>query len=101
IAPVSTPPVAYRRRTLKALMLATRSGPLRVPVDTRGSVRVPFRGPGGAHGGAFRYVSAPDAPRAALGPGELKGKIVLVGSSAPGLDDLRTTPVGTAFAGVE
>jgi adenylate cyclase len=31
----------------------------------------------------------------------LKGRVVLVGASAPGLVDLRATPVGTAYPGVE
>jgi adenylate cyclase len=32
---------------------------------------------------------------------QLKGRVVLVGASAPGLVDLRATPVGTAYPGVE
>jgi adenylate cyclase len=32
---------------------------------------------------------------------ELRGKIVLVGTSAPGLQDLRLTPVGSTYPGVE
>ncbi|WP_291065053.1 CHASE2 domain-containing protein [Hydrogenophaga sp.] len=32
---------------------------------------------------------------------QLEGKIVLVGSSAPGLFDLRATPAGAATPGVE
>ena len=33
---------------------------LAIPVDERAAVLVPFRGPGGVHGGSFRYVSASD-----------------------------------------
>ena len=90
-----------------ALVLANASkGPngksvLRLPVDARGSLQVPYRGPGGAHGGSFRYVPAADVLSGKLATGELKGKIVLIGATAPGLQDLRSTPVGAAFPGVE
>ncbi|MDH6167259.1 adenylate cyclase [Variovorax boronicumulans] len=76
-------------------------GRLRVPVDQTASMQVPFRGPGGPHGGSFRYVAAADVLDGRLAPGELKGKIVLMGATAPGLQDLRATPAGAAFPGVE
>ncbi|CAN7665610.1 adenylate/guanylate cyclase domain-containing protein [Variovorax paradoxus] len=76
-------------------------GGLRIPVNEAASMQVPFRGPGGAHGGSFRYVSAGDVLEGRLAPGELKDRIVLVGATAPGLQDLRATPVGAAFPGVE
>ncbi|MET3493833.1 CHASE2 domain-containing protein [Variovorax boronicumulans] len=76
-------------------------GGLRVPVDQAAGMQVPFRGPGGANGGSFRYVAAADVLDGRLAPGELKDKIVLVGATAPGLQDLRATPVGAAFPGVE
>jgi adenylate cyclase len=34
-------------------------------------------------------------------PAEFKGKIVVVGTSAPGLQDLRLTPLGSTYPGVE
>ncbi|RZL45724.1 MAG: adenylate/guanylate cyclase domain-containing protein [Variovorax sp.] len=87
---------------LDALLLPVgAAAPLRVPVDQGGSTLVPFRGPGGAGGGSFRYVSAADVLNARLAPAELRGKIVLVGATAPGLEDLRATPIGSAFPGVE
>jgi len=76
-------------------------GGLRLPVDGTASMQVPFRGPGGADGGSFRYVRAGDVLEGRLAPGELKDRIVLVGATAPGLQDLRATPVGAAFPGVE
>lgn len=78
-----------------------RLGRLRIPVDQSASMQVPFRGPGGADGGSFRYVPAADVLEGKLAPGELKGKIVLLGTTAPGLQDLRATPVEAAFPGVE
>jgi adenylate cyclase len=97
------PPVqpAFAPGGAKPQLESLRVGPLRIPVDATGSMQVPFRGPGGADGGSFRYVSAADVLEGRLGPGELKGKIVLVGATAPGLQDLRATPVEAAFPGVE
>jgi adenylate cyclase len=62
---------------------------------------VPFRGPGGPGAGSYQYVSASDLLSQRIAAGALKDKIVLVGTTAPGLLDLRVTPVGEAYAGVE
>jgi adenylate cyclase len=70
-------------------------------VDEKLSVLIPFRGYGGAEGGAYRYISAVDVLSKELNESDLKDKIVLIGSTAPGLQDLRTTPVGEAYPGVE
>lgn len=74
---------------------------LSVPVDDRVSVLIPFRGRGGASGGSFKYISASDVLARRLPAGALKDKIVLVGTTAPGLVDLRVTPVGETYPGVE
>jgi len=81
------------------LRLGNRS--LGVPVADGVLTLVPFRGPGGPQGGSYRYVSASDLLAQRVAPGTLQGKIVLVGTTAPGLLDLRVTPVGEAYAGVE
>jgi adenylate cyclase len=72
-----------------------------IKVDNRAAVLVPYRGFGGATGGSFRYISATDVMNKRIGLQELQGKIILVGSSAPGLQDLRSTPVGQTYPGVE
>jgi adenylate cyclase len=72
-------------------------GPLRIPVDQNVSALVPYRGAQGS----FKYISATDVLNDRLNAGELKDKIVLVGTTAPGLKDLRSTPVGVDYPGVE
>ncbi len=61
------------------------------------SVLVPYRGPQGA----FPYVSATDVLNRRVPIDTLFNAIVLVGTTAPGLLDLRTTPVSNKYAGVE
>ena len=72
-------------------------GPYTVPVDQRAAALIPYRG----GKGAFEYVSLADVVKDRIAPGALKGRIALVGTTAPGLLDLRATPVDGAFPGVE
>jgi len=72
-----------------------------IPVDERVTALVPFRGPGGVNGGSFKYISASDVVAKRIPADSLKGKIILVGTTAPGLLDLRVTPVGETYPGVE
>jgi adenylate cyclase len=69
----------------------------KIPIDEDGSVLIPYRG----RTPSFRYISATDVLRGKLSPGELSGKIALVGTTAQGLFDLRNTPVGEVYPGVE
>ncbi len=72
-------------------------GKFGVPVDKNVRTLVPYRG----GRGSFHYVSATDVLKGAADPNILKDRIVLVGTSAPGLLDLRATPMDTAYPGVE
>lgn len=74
---------------------------LSIPVDARLSTLVPYRGLGGPTGGSYTYVSASDLLHRRLPVNALQGKVVLVGTSVPGLQDVRVTPVGPAYPGVE
>ena len=88
-------------QSLESILLKQGGKTLAIPVDNRVATLVPFRGNGGAKGGSFRYVSASDLIAGRITPETLKGKIVLVGTTAPGLLDLRVTPVGETYPGVE
>jgi adenylate cyclase len=74
-----------------------RLGPLSIPVDRAAAALVPYRG--GPY--SFPYVSLADVAKDRVAPDRLKGKIALVGASAPTLQDVRATPVHAAFPGVE
>jgi len=82
---------------LEWLDLALQEGNLRIPVDADVSALVPYRG----GRGIFKYLSITDVLNDRVPLEELKGKIVLVGTSAPGLMDMRATPVDEVYPGVE
>lgn len=87
--------------TLQGLVLRQDGRELALPVDDRLTALIPFRGLGDVQGGSFRYISASDVLDGQLPPLQLQGQLVLVGSTTPGLRDLRATPVGRAYPGVE
>lgn len=68
-----------------------------IPTDAQGAVHVPFRGPEGS----YPYVSVKDILLKKTELKKLKHKIILLGTSAPGLLDLRATPVDESMPGVE
>ena len=68
-----------------------------IPVDDEVAALIPYRG----RQGSFIYVSASDVLSNKVRLPTLKDKIVLVGTTAAGLLDLRATPVQGAYPGVE
>jgi adenylate cyclase len=72
-------------------------GEYKIPVDKNGAVYVPYRG----LANSFPYVPAYLVLNKKVSPALLRDKIVLVGTSAPGLLDLRSTPVQNIYPGVE
>ena len=76
---------------------ALDAGGLRVPVARDGTALVPFRGPPGT----YRAFPAADILDGRVAPDAFAGAIVLVGTSAKGLQDLRSTPHAPDFPGVE
>ncbi|HVI65925.1 MAG TPA: adenylate/guanylate cyclase domain-containing protein, partial [Bradyrhizobium sp.] len=69
---------------------------LEVPTDRNGQFWVHFN-----HHDPERYVSAKDVLQGNAPPERLAGKLVLIGTSAIGLLDLKTTPLDAAIPGVE
>ncbi|MBL0225040.1 MAG: adenylate/guanylate cyclase domain-containing protein [Geobacteraceae bacterium] len=70
---------------------------LKIPVDEQVTALVPYRG----QRNSFRYVSATDVINGRVEKDQLEGAIVLVGTTAQGLMDMRSTPVGAVYPGVE
>ena len=68
-----------------------------VPVDQHMASLVPYRG----RKKSFTYLSATDVLKGTVDPEILRNAIVLVGSTAAGLMDLRSTPVQEIYPGVE
>ncbi|TIC82322.1 CHASE2 domain-containing protein [Crenobacter intestini] len=78
-------------------MDAVSIGDWRLPLGADGSLLIPYRGARGS----FPYISAERVLAREVTPAELAGRIVLVGASAPGLMDLRATPLSAVYPGVE
>lgn len=72
-------------------------GGFNIPLDGEGSALVPWYGPRGH----FDYFSAVDVLEKRLPLDALAGKTLLLGATAPGLMDLRSTPVGAVYPGPE
>ncbi|MGA7749116.1 MAG: adenylate/guanylate cyclase domain-containing protein [Gallionella sp.] len=82
---------------LEWLELDVAGGGLKIPVDREVATFVPFRG----KQGSFHYISVADVLHDRVDTAQLKGKIILVGTTAPGLMDMRATPVEEVYPGVE
>ena len=93
--------VPLDRAALQGIALEQGTSRLWLPVDAMARARVPFRGPGGPHGGSFEYVSAVDLLNGRVAPAHLAGKLVLVGTTVPGAYDQRSTPVAEVYPGTE
>ena len=79
------------------LLEALDIGGFQIPVDNHGGALVPYHG----GRGTFEYISVIDVFRQTVPKEKLEGAIVLFGASAPGLLDLRTTPIESVYPGVE
>jgi adenylate cyclase len=91
--------IELRTAELAGLTSITAIGISEFPArtDASGKVLVPYIG----KQKSFPYISATDVLNENVEPGSLEGGIVLVGTSALGLKDLRTTPLQTSYPGVE
>ncbi|MBF0453547.1 MAG: adenylate/guanylate cyclase domain-containing protein [Magnetococcales bacterium] len=89
--------VGQQNRTIETGLAWIGLGPHHIPIDEQGAVFIPYRG----GQGSFPYVSAVDVITKKADPLILQDAIVLIGTTAPGLKDLRSTPIQPLFPGVE
>jgi adenylate cyclase len=83
-----------KRLQLAGLQIGNRQ----IPVTDYFETFIPYRG----HWGSFPYVSATDVLHGSVeDPSLLENKIVLLGTTAQGLLDLRATPIQSVYPGVE
>jgi adenylate cyclase len=68
-----------------------------IPLEHKGSFLIPFHGPNGT----YRHISASDILNGTSETREIEGHIVIIGTAAPGLLDIRATPTDPTMAGVE
>jgi adenylate cyclase len=83
-------------RTDEAGVHAVAVPGLELPTDEHGRIWIHYR----PHDPTL-YVSAKDVIEGKVAPDRFAGKLVLVGTSAIGLLDVKTTPVSAAIPGVE
>ena len=99
--------------TLEMLRVATQAGAIRLKTDAAGIVSVAIPGleiPTDRNGQLWvyfaphdtaRYISVRDLLEGRVAADRVAGKLVLIGTSAVGLRDVKTTPVDPAMSGVE
>ncbi|MCL4767654.1 MAG: adenylate/guanylate cyclase domain-containing protein [Hyphomicrobiaceae bacterium] len=80
----------------KTGVVALRAGALEIPTDGNGQVWIQF-----TRTDPRRFISAVDLLEGKVDRSEIEGRIILIGTSAAGLFDLRTTPLDPAVPGVE
>jgi adenylate cyclase len=68
-----------------------------IPTDERGRLLVDYRGPANT----FPYFSVTDILQGTVPDGTFKDRVVLIGATAIGTHDLRTTPFDPVYPGVE
>ena len=71
-------------------------GGIKIPTDSNGRIWVHF-----APRDTNRYVSAKDVLQGKVPNERIAGKLVLIGTSAAGLRDIKATPIGIGMPGVD
>ncbi len=73
-------------------------GDIRIPTDRQGGMLLPFNQAGRQQ---FQWVSAVDLLKKNVLLDQLRGKVVFLGSSAAGQQDVQATPLDRRFPGVQ
>ena len=90
---------------MRGVSVGVGAGRFDIPTDGFGKVTVPYIGPSSEFDdSSFPYISAIDVLRDNLSEEEksqLQNSLVLIGTSAPGLGDIRVMPLDRVYPGVE
>lgn len=70
---------------------------IRIPTDPQGELWINYYGPRNT----FPYLSVIDILEGKVDPEEIRGKIVLIGTTAMAIEDIRITPFDQVYPGVE
>ena len=87
---------AYAIKLNEAGIESVVAGRTRIPTDSNGRIWVHF-----APHDPNRYVSAKDVLQGKIPNERIAGKLVLIGTSAAGLRDIKATPIGIGMPGVD
>jgi len=89
--------LVWQHQQQHSFLSAVQIGKTIIATDNKGQLLLPFR----KHAYYYPYTAAADVLDNRIKDQRFDGAVVFVGSSATGLADLRTTPVGLNFPGVE
>ncbi len=94
---LKTSRIEYDEKKNRTILVNENGENVVIPMVKRGQFLINYEGPYQT----FRYISFYDALMQFIPAEYFKGKIVLIGTSLPGLFDLRATPLQAAYPGVE
>lgn len=87
---------------VEGIRIGSNAGQYELATDARAQVLVPYVGASFLSGrGQYEYVSATDVLNERVDPALLENALVLVGTTATGMFDLRSTPLEAVYPGVE
>ena len=87
---------------VEGIRIGSNAGQYELATDSRAQVLVPYVGTSFLSGnGQYQYVSATDVLNERVDPAILENALVLVGTTATGMFDLRSTPLEAVYPGVE
>ena len=87
---------------VEGIRVGRNAGQYELATDARAQVLVPYVGPSVLSGrGEYPYVSATDVLNGTVDREVLENALVLVGTTATGMFDLRSTPLEAVYPGVE
>lgn len=77
--------------------LYLKTGNYKIPITQKGEMHLRFSGPSGK----YKFISAVDVLNQRVSPGDFIDRVIFIGSSAVGLNDVHHTLFDSQFPGVE